>query len=168
MEINEFKIKVLPLKNKLYRFAKLMLRNREEAEDALQNVFAKLWLRRKNLNKFKNIEAFAITVTKNMCIDIIRTRKRQFSELGNYNLEAQELSPYKNTELQDSAKHIMEIMDELNEQQRMIIQLRDIEGYGNKEISEITGLNENVVKVNLSRARKKIREILSERMNYEN
>ncbi|HEY9116596.1 MAG TPA: sigma factor, partial [Roseivirga sp.] len=75
MELQEFKSKVLPLKDRLYRIALHMLKSVEEAEDALQDVMVKLWDKRLQLGEYRSIEAFAVTVTKNRCLDRIKSKK---------------------------------------------------------------------------------------------
>ena len=67
MTIEEFKIEVFPIKNKLYRLALRLLGSQADAEDAVQEVFLKLWARREKLNEYRSIEAFAMVITKNLC-----------------------------------------------------------------------------------------------------
>jgi RNA polymerase sigma-70 factor, ECF subfamily len=161
MDANEFKMEVLPLKNKLYRFASRMLDDTEEASDAVQEVFMKLWNIRDKLHSLNSLEAFAMTVTRNYCLDRIKSRRTVsveqtgsllFEEDKNVNIE-------KLTEQRDTIRHLRQIMNLLPEQQRMIIQLRDIEGYEYEEIEEALNINLNTIRVNLSRARKKLRDV---------
>ena len=77
MNVDDFKIKLLPAKNKLFRIALRLLNDSIEAEDAVQEVYMKLWLKRDEIDEFINPEAFAVTVTKNHCIDKLRTKKYQ-------------------------------------------------------------------------------------------
>ncbi len=167
MDAKEFKTEVLPLKNKLYRFASRMLDDSEEAGDAVQEVFIKLWNMRDKLHTLNSLEAFAMTVTRNYCLDRIKarrtvsleqTRSLLFEEDKNENIE-------KLTEQRDTVRHIRQIMARLPEQQRMIIQLRDIEGYEFEEIEQVLDINLNTIRVNLSRARKKLREIYINSVN---
>jgi len=76
MTVETFKIEVLPLKHKLYRFAKRLLKNATEAEDIVQEVFIRLWSRREKLSEYKSIEAFAMTITKNLCLDNLKSKKK--------------------------------------------------------------------------------------------
>jgi RNA polymerase sigma-70 factor, ECF subfamily len=166
MDANEFKMEVLPLKNKLYRFASRMLDDTEEACDAVQEVFIRLWNIRDKLQELNSLEAFAMTVTKNYCLDRIKarrtvsveqTRSLLFEEDENENIE-------KLTEQRDTIRHLRQIMNQLPEQQRMIIQLRDIEGYEYEEIEQALDINLNTIRVNLSRARKKLRDLYFNRI----
>ena len=75
MKIKAFKIKVIPLRDRLLNYARKMTENNEDAEDAVQDVFLKLWYMREDLEKYNNIEALAVEITKNTCIDKWRRKK---------------------------------------------------------------------------------------------
>ena len=74
MVAKDFKTKVLPVSNKLYRFAARLLSNEDEARDVVQDIFLKLWQKRNGLGEIKNIEAFAMRMTRNRCLDMLRAR----------------------------------------------------------------------------------------------
>lgn len=167
MTVENFKIEVLPLKNKLYRFARRLLRNGHEAEDIVQEVMIRLWTRRNRLQEYKSVEAFAMVITKNLCLDKLKLKSNKSEELTWRNELYTDKNPYVQMETSDSYNKIRELIDQLPEQQRMIIHLRDVEGYAYDEIAELTGLTENTIRVNLSRARKKIREIMIKKYSYE-
>lgn len=167
MTVETFKIEVLPLKNKLYRLAKRLLNNIPEAEDAVQEVFLRLWTKREILKEYRSIEAFALTITKNLCLDRLKSKGYKTDELTLNHEKMGNSNPYTWMELKDSYEKIQMIIQSLPEQQRLVIHLRDIEEYELEEIAEITELNMNTVRVNLSRARKKVRELLIKTYNYE-
>ena len=167
MTLETFKIEVLPLKDKLYRLANRLLQNIPEAEDTVQEVFLRLWARREKLEQYRSIEAFAMTITKNLCLDKLKSKKNKTDELTIRNQGMNNLTPYKSIELSESVKNVQRIINTLPEQQRMIVQLRDVEGYEFEEISEILQLSINTIRVNLSRARKKIRSSYLKTYNYE-
>ncbi|NNF01992.1 MAG: RNA polymerase sigma factor [Bacteroidia bacterium] len=164
MELEEFRAKVIPTSDKLCRFALRLLKNKQEAEDVVQDVLVKLWNRRKDIGTYKNPEAFAMTVTKNMCLDILRTRKRFVDNEPRD--EPDRKTPLDVAEWNDVRSQIDNAMNTLPEQQKMIVQLRDIEGYDYEEIAQILEINVNTIRVNLSRARAKIREILTNTYSY--
>lgn len=168
MDLNEFKSLVLPVKEKLYKLALIMLKSREDAEDALQEVFLKLWNKRDKLEEILNIEAYSVRMTRNLCIDKLKTVK-SISPITDheYHLEYAEATPYKQIELSDSVNHMQKIFDQLPEQQRTIIYLRDVEDYSFEEIAEVTGLRINTIRVSLSRARKNARVLYLKLNNYE-
>lgn len=161
-----FKIEVLPIKDRLYRFAKRIINNLPEAEDIVQEVFIRLWKKRDHLEEYRSVEAFAMIITKNLCYDYLKSKKRLTGELTNLNDRGSEYTVELQTEFADSHNLIKELITRLPDKQRMIIQLRDIEGFEFEEIAEITGINTNAVRVNLSRARKTIRESIVKKHNY--
>ncbi len=167
MTVETFKIEVLPLKHKLYRFAKRLLKNATESEDIVQEVFIRLWTRRERLSEYKSIEAFAMIITKNLCLDNLKSKRNKTGELIDIYERMTDATPYEKVELNDAYKKVQEIINTLPEQQKMIIHLRDIEGYEFNEIAEIVQISSNNIRVNLSRARKKVREILKKTYNYE-
>jgi RNA polymerase sigma-70 factor (ECF subfamily) len=167
MNKQEFQIQVYPLKNKLFRFAKRILDQTEEAEDVVQEVFIKLWMRRETLAEYRSIEALAMITTKNMCLDRIKKRKYPVERMDNHRGYIESLPMETTPDYSDEISRIRLAMNELTEQQKMIVQLRDVEGYEFEAIAEILDMNENAVRVNLSRARKKIRETLNNTRIYE-
>jgi RNA polymerase sigma-70 factor (ECF subfamily) len=167
MTSNDFKIEVLPLKQKLYRFAHRLVKNSQEAEDVVQEVFIRLWMRREQLTEYRSIEAFAMTVTRNLSLDKLKRAGANTVELTDRDIVFIENTPHHELEINDAYNRIKRLIDRLPDQQRMIIHLRDVEGYPYEEIAEITGLTENNVRVNISRARKWIREIMIKKDSYE-
>ena len=160
MNTQSFKSAVFPIQGKLYRFARIMLGNTEEAEDAVQEVLLKLWLNRQNLKNYRSIEALAMIITKNQCLDKLKSARWNKPHVGEPpEFEQAALTPYTMTELNDSKEVLIQLMQRLPEQQKLIMHLRDIEEYSYEEIEKITGLCINNIRVNLSRARKSIREM---------
>ncbi|MTI32702.1 RNA polymerase sigma factor [Xanthovirga aplysinae] len=166
MTKEEFLEEILPLKNKLFRFAKSLLGSPMEAEDVIQDVFVKLWMRKTKLGEYKNLDAFAMTIAKNLCFDHLKYKGRNMEGLEKIDHGMDLLTPYKETETGDTMNVIQKIIQGLPEQQRLILHLKDIEGQSFKEIEIITGLNINTLRVNLSRARKKVREELNKIHGY--
>ncbi|MFO7924724.1 MAG: RNA polymerase sigma factor [Bacteroidales bacterium] len=150
----------MPLKNKLYRFAYRMLDDSDEAQDAVQEVFIKLWNNRNRLAALNSAEAFSIKIMKNHCLDRIKARRTvSIEQTKSLFFEAdEETGVEKQVELKDSLKYIRRLISALPEQQKMIIQLRDIEGYEFDEIEQALDISVNTIRVNLSRARKSIRD----------
>jgi RNA polymerase sigma-70 factor (ECF subfamily) len=166
MTVETFKIEVLPLKNKLYRFARRLVTNYAEAEDIVQEVFLRLWSKKDQLHEIRNLEALAVTMTKNLCLDRLKSKSNKNYELKDYHEQSTVTTPYTMMEISDSYKQVNKFIDELPVQQKMIIQLRDVEGYEYEEIAEMTGMNPNAIRVNLSRARKKIKELMEKTYDY--
>lgn len=167
MNPEEFKIQVLPLKHKLFRLSLRLLENAEEAEDAIQDALLKLWTKREDLVNYSSVEAFAMTVTKNICLDRIRSRSFQTERLSERQAQSLRQDPVDILEKNDFNAFIRRIINSLPDQQKTIMHLRDIEGMEYEQIAEIMGLNINAIRVNLSRARKKVRDMILKIQGYE-
>lgn len=155
------------MSNKLLRFAMQILQNEEEAKDVLQDIFLKLWQKRDELEKVENLDAFAIRMIRNRCLDTIRARRTVSMEVvKKVRLQEEESSETDRLDHLDSAKLVKRIIGELPDLQRTIIHLRDIEQLEYEEIAEATQLNVNAIRVNLSRARKKVRDEILKIQNY--
>ena len=163
----EFKIKVFPLKNKLFRFAKRILDDVDEAEDMVQEAFIRLWNRRDKLDEYKSVEALSMVTIRNLCLDKLKSKRYTIEKIDDLKSEVEEALNEDKHDISDMIGKVHRIISTLPEQQRMIIQLRDIEGYDFEEIASILEMNENAIRVALSRARKKIRETISNQSHYE-
>lgn len=141
-----------------YGYAYRILRNQEEAEDAVQEVFIKLWNLGKKLDEYQSITALAITMVKNYCIDQIRKKKSFVTDDAPQQDLAVTDSPYSIMENRESGELLNKIIDQLPEIYKSVIQLREIESLSYEEIAEKTKQNINTIRVTLSRARKMIRE----------
>ncbi|MDC8003694.1 RNA polymerase sigma factor [Aureisphaera galaxeae] len=165
MNQKEFLAKVLPYKDKLYRLAKRLLVSAEEAEDAVQEVYLKLWKGRENIGNYKNPEAFAVTMTKNYCLDRLKSKQASNLKIVHSNFQNGE-NLQKKVEVNDGVELVFKIMQTLPEKQRMVLQLRDVEQFDFDEIAEMMESTETAVRVTLSRARKAVREQLIKQYNY--
>lgn len=146
----------LPYKDKLYRFALSIVGNTSDAEDILQEVLVKIWKRWDYFKGLDNKEAWAMTVTRNMSIDKLRSTKRKpTADIDDFfHLSDTGPTPDVVTQSSDTMASILEIINELPTVQKDVVHLRDIEGYTYKEIAGILGISVDQVKVNLHRARK--------------
>jgi len=167
MLAKDFKTEVLPMSSKLLRFALQILQDEEEAKDVLQDIFLKLWQKRDELEKVENLDAFAMRMTRNRCLDVIKSRRTVSMEgIKKINLADENWSDTDHLENADSVSLVKRIISELPDIQRTIIQLRDIEQLEYEEIAEATEMNVNAIRVNLSRARKKVRDEILKIQNY--
>ena len=155
-----------PIKDKLFRLANRLLISNEEAQDATQEVLLKLWNKKNRLNNYSSIEAFAMTMTKNYCLDQLKSKRASNLKIVHSNYVAKEASLDRVTEANDSWSWVEKIINELPEQQKMIIQMRDIEQYEFEEIAKILKMNKMAVRVSLSRARKIIKEKMNKTHAY--
>jgi RNA polymerase sigma-70 factor (ECF subfamily) len=166
MTQTDFTKLVLPFKNKVFRLAKRLLVSREEAEDATQEILMKLWKNKEKIAEYKNVEAFAMTMTKNFCLDRLKSKQAQNLKIVHSNYEENNTSLEKQVEARDSVDWVSKIIEELPEQQKIILQLRDIEEYDFDEIAKVVDMNPAAIRVALSRARKTIREKLTNTHRY--
>ena len=156
MDSKQFNNQIVTLSDKFFRMAKSILRNADSAQDAVQDLIAKLWEKRASLDEVENIQAFSMRSMRNLCLDAIRQRHDE-QEIPP-EAEYVELNPHQQLEQNDMIQRIKLMIDSLPELQRTVIRMRDVEGLELSEIAYITTLTENAVSVNLSRARQKIRE----------
>jgi RNA polymerase sigma-70 factor (ECF subfamily) len=160
MKRTEFNDLVLQYSRNLYGYAYRILRNQEEAEDAIQEVFIKLWNMGNKIDSYNSLEALAVTMTKNFCIDQIRKRKQfiRDDEVKQDQYSVDNSSPFELLNSKESEDILHQIIDQLPEIYNIAIRLKEIEGLSYEEIAARTDQNINTLRVTLSRARKMIRE----------
>ena len=166
MNQSDFLKVVLPFKDKVFRLAKRLLVSTEEAEDATQELFFKLWRNKEKLTEYKNVEAFAMTMTKNYCYDRLKSKQASNLTLVHSNYKEKDTSLDKKVEYRDSVNQVHRLIEKLPEQQKLIIQFRDIEQYDFDEICKMMDMKPTAVRVALSRARKTIRQELIKQHSY--
>jgi RNA polymerase sigma factor (sigma-70 family) len=162
MNSEAFETRVLPTKNKLFRFAFRLLGSSEEAKDVVQEVMIKVWNGREQMGAIDNMEAWCMRITKNLSLDRVRSKQRRTTDpmQEGFEVRQESMTPYEKTEIHESMQRVNELMEALPEKQRQVMHLRDIEGYSYNEICEILELDMSQVKVNLFRARNFVRERL--------
>lgn len=171
-----FRTDVLPLKNELFRLALRITLNREEAEDVVQETMMKVWNRREDWEKIESIEAFCLTVCRNLAVDKTRRRVRdeglRNAEYGTRNTDydppdtSYASNPEEQAEQRDRIQLVRTLINALPEKQRSVMQLRDIEGKSYKEIAAILDISEEQVKINIFRARQTIKQRYLEIQEY--
>lgn len=165
MKQQAFVLKLEPVKDKMYRLALRLLVSKEAAEDAVQEVFLKLWNKKERMGSYDNVEAFAMTVTKNYCLDQLKLKQNNNLRIVHSNYDDGSSLQHE-VETRDSLNWVRKIIDRLPEQQRMLIQLREVEQYEYEEIAKMTKMKETAIRVALSRARKAIREEMIKKHHY--
>lgn len=158
MEQEQFKQEVLPLREQLFYYAQRLLDDLEDAEDIIQEVFLKLWYMRGELKNYNSVPALSVQITKHLCLNRIKVknRKQEGAEELRWSTEAQ--TPYSQLEQKDDVEHLMRIIDRLPGLQQTILRMKHIDGFEVDEIADIVGSNPEAVRMNLSRARKKVRD----------
>ena len=162
----EFTDLVMPFKDKIFRFARRYLISKDSAEDATQDIYLKLWNNKEKLQGYSNVEAYAMTMTKNHCLDILKLKSSSNLKIVHNNYKDHNENLDAQTDAKDSVSIIHQLINKLPEKQRLVIQLRDIEQYSFEEIGKILDIKQTAIRVNLSRARKIIREQLLKKHTY--
>lgn len=158
METRTENQRLLAVKNKLYRVAITLLQDDDEAKDAVQDTYLKLFSMNTASMKLQNPEAFAMKMLKNLCIDRLRLKKkRNMTDISTQRELTDNITPFQRVSFENLKDLMIRLFDTLPEQQRMVIHLRDIEHYSFEEIQEVTGLTINNIRVMLSRARQSVR-----------
>ena len=162
MKSSEFKLLVMTYSSRLYRMAFRLMNSREEAEDIVQEVYVKLWGMRNELKSYNSIEALAVRITRNLCLDHLRRRKVNQNAMKAEQMkeEMHSVSPAEQLEKKEEAEMIHTLIAALPEPQRSLVHLRHLEGKEYEEISEMVNMNVNAIRVSISRARKQMREML--------
>ena len=164
-----FRNDVLPLKNELFRLALRITLNRAEAEDVVQETMIKVWNRRDRWDEIESMEAFCLTICRNISLDKIKKAENQNQSLNDEH-DAPDRSyasnPEEQAEQRDKVMLIHRLLDNLPEKQRSAMQLRDFEGRSYKEIAGILAISEEQVKINIFRARQTIKQKFIETENY--
>jgi RNA polymerase sigma-70 factor (ECF subfamily) len=156
-----FQSDILPLKNELYRMALRITMNAADAEDVVQETMMKVWNRRDQWDQIESIEAFCLTICRNLSLDKVRRMDNQTQSLdAAYDPKDQGVAsnPEEQAIQSDRIRLVRQMISQLPEKQRSCMQLRDMEGKSYKDIATILDITEEQVKVNIFRARQTIRE----------
>lgn len=163
MNQETFKNTVFVLKDEMYRFAKRFLVSSDEAEDLVQDLMLKFWQKKDEL-VYLNLKSYVLKCVKNECLNKLKheTVKQNFAD---FQIHRNELYKMETNNLKEK---ILEFINALPEKQKLVIHLKDVEEYEVSEISEILEIEENAVRVNLMRARQKVKEQINKLLAFEN
>ena len=156
-----FETHIWTLKNRLYRMAYLWVKDRDVANDVLQSVFEKAWLKRMELQKMDNPTGWMVRSLKNESLQHYRQTKRFESFDEHDRVSEMEESP----EVEESVQRVFRFLEKLPEKQQEIFKLREVEGLTYEEISTYLNISPDQVKVGLFRARKALKEHLMSKRN---
>ena len=164
MEQERFIREILPLRKQLLNYSRSILENPEDAEDVVQEVLMKLWYMRKELHTYENVTALSVQITKHLCLNRLKAIQRKTERLEGFSkvelaVESDVSSPHAQLEQKDDVSHVMKIIDRLPDLQQTILRMRHIDGLELDEIVALTGSKPEAVRMNLSRARKKVKEL---------
>ena len=163
-----FRNDVLPLKDVLYRLALRITLKHEEAQDIVQDTLIKVWNKRDEWENIVSMEAYCLTICRNLALDKMKLRANQNESIENIHLDTPDQggNPYERMQQKDRIDLVRRMVNALPEKQRSCIQLRDFEGQPYKEIAEILGITEEQVKVNIFRGRQAIKKRYQEFEGY--
>ena len=166
MDERTFLNRILAVKDSMFRLAKRLLISTEESEDAVQEVVAKLWQNMHKTKTLTNIEGYAMTMVKNYCLDRLKSKQATQLRLVYVQHDKAITSLDKQIENRDSVSQVFSFMEDLPIQQKMVLQLRDVEQYDFETIAQVLEISEGAVRVSLSRARKTIKKQLIKAHNH--
>lgn len=158
-----FRNTVFILRDEMFRFAKRFVMSSDEAEDVVQDLMIKFWQKKEELSTLGNLKSYALKSVRNECLNRL---KHHDVKVGFVDLQLHRSELY-SMEVNNLKEHIINFINQLPEKQKMVIHLKDVEEYEVSEISEIMEIEENAVRVNLMRARQKVKEQISQLMSYE-
>jgi len=151
-----FENKILPISQKMYRYARSILKNDDTAQDVVQECLLKIWDKRDLLKEIRSPESWAMRITRNQCYDWVKTNR--------YTIEVESVSIISEGDetdhesiLNDSKIWLDKIMATLSQKNREIFHLREVEEFTYQEIAEVMSLTLSDVKVSVHRSRQKIK-----------
>lgn len=151
------------VKDTVYRLALRILGDSDMAYDVVQDVYEKVWRARDAIVHSEHPKAYVCRITHNLAIDRVRKRERE----RNIDIDGcSATDDNKVADISDMAALTKRIIATLPPKQQLIIHMRDVEGYEFEEIAAIAECDATSVRMNLSRARKTVREELIKAMNY--
>lgn len=160
MDSSAFKRLLLPHYRRMYATAITILRNSDDASDAVQEAFTRLWEKRDDLPNIDTPEAYCVTTIKRICIDRIRKNALPINEVTEDTLLISDDSDIQ-ADNRESLQLVTLLMNKLPEQQRQVLQLRAFNDCSLEEIESITGLTGVNVRTLLSRARRRMKELFN-------
>lgn len=162
----EFTRYVVPLRDRMFRYAQSLLLCADEAEDVTHDLLERLWTERGRLDGCRDIASFVMAAVRNRCYDCLRLRRAD-GRRNNAVAGWAERATTGDAEGWEARDLVRRAMAELPGRQREVLYLKDIEGYPTREIAGMVACDEAQVRVILSRARNALRGILKKMMDDE-
>jgi RNA polymerase sigma-70 factor, ECF subfamily len=162
MSLDLFTQRILPMKDKLFRFAFRLLQNVQEAEDIVQDVMVRVWSKKEEWALWQSVEGYCMTATRNSCLDRLRKKKLlSVQEEKALHVSSPDRDPYENMMNKEMLTRIRRCVDALPENQQQVVHLREMEGFSYNEIAELLDMSLEQVKINLFRGRNAIKKSIT-------
>ena len=156
--MNDFRKIWIPLAERFYRVAYHLLESRDDAEDAVQELYLKILSIPGKLVYVRDPAAYGITLLKNICIDRIRRRESRRAEQLEDFMAADASGPERKMTEKDTLARVIKEMERLPEKQAKVLRMRALEGLEYDEIARRTGLSQINIRVLISMARKTLKK----------
>ena len=150
----------MPLSERFYRAAYYLLESESDAEDAVQELYLKLWSARSSLKDVRNPSAYGLSMLKNICIDRIRRRSARQTEPLEKAPPVEDGPSQNPIEARDTLRFLLNEMEKLPQKQRDVLKMRVIDRLEYEDISKRTGLSQVYVRVLVAAARKTLKSKL--------
>ena len=164
MKESEFTCLVLPLRDRMFRYAQSLLLSSAEAEDVVHDLLTRMWSGHERMEVPQRVDSFVMTALRNRCYDRLHRRRADERRRAEVLLTAERAT-------EDAVRHwearelVRRAMARLPQRQREVLHLKEIEGYPTREIAAMIGCDEAQVRVILSRGRMALRGILQKMMD---
>lgn len=158
---------MLSTKDVAYRVALSIVGNSADAEDITQDIYEMVWRKRDEILSMSNPRAYVLRSVRNLCLDRFRSVERHQRSLSAVEYASERNADYRaQYDAQDQCRIVERIISQLPERQRLTIHLRDVEQWEIEEIADVMQSDQTSVRMNLSRARRTVRDELLKIMNY--
>ena len=168
-DVESFEQLISPYTKQLLNYIFRMLKNREDAEDALQDTYIKVYNSLKSFQGNSSFRTWLYKVATNVCLDHLRKQKNtanvslnQTTPDGEYEFQISDdtYSPEVSAKRKAAFNALNTAMNKLEEDQRQAVSLRDIHGLSYDEIAQVTDTTIGTVKSRINRARQALRKFL--------
>lgn len=151
--------KILPASDGMYRYALSIVNEPETARDIVQDCLTKIWSIRKELSKIEKVNAWTFRIVRNRCIEVLR--RNRYTDLDEKVVNMWYPGSAEQDTINDDFMSWMDqVLKTLPNKQQEVFHLREVEDMSYQDIAETCGLTESDVKVNIHRARKKVKEFM--------
>jgi RNA polymerase sigma factor (sigma-70 family) len=159
MSTKLYHTQILPASDGMYRYALSIVHEQETARDVVQDCLTKIWSIRKDLDKVEKVNAWAFRIVRNRCIEVIR--RNRYTDLDDKVINMWHSGSAEEQSITDDFMSWMgKVLKTLPAKQQEVFHLREVEDMSYQDIAKTCGLTESDVKVNIHRARKKVKDAM--------